>query len=336
MTLHNEDIEKARALPIGTQRHGRIKISANPSIWKPISSFYKLKERNELAKIAEKYNIDSLPVISQKGFYKQVDLLYAGGIENDRKIKNVIRLPDFNIYLARRLGVTSKCYFTKTQMTHCRPSRKAKYNQALRIEEFKRIPKVIRNSKILYYDKMNENFFIPFRDRENPNKINKISFYKDINGNYAVSVGKVELSTLKRKEFIKLGVGNKPQIHKSRRKVGVAPTIQRYPYLHKDNAPITRFSESSAYDLNKDRQLELHQQYQSVNVKKLNSPPITRFSALPVSYDEIILQSDIKSIYKAIVEKLKNIERLINSINKSLQRREALCQKILKISEEIG
>ena len=211
-------------------------------------------------------------------------------------------------------------------MTHCRPSRKETYDQALRIEEFKRIPKVIQNSKILYYDKMNKNFFIPFRDRENPKKVNKIVFNKDKRGNYSVSVGKVEITTLKRKEFIKLGVGNNPQIHKS-----------------------------------KDRQLELHQQYQSTKVKELNSPPITRFSALPVSdlnksqkvgvaptiqpsfhkngmtapitrfsessvfNDEIIPQSDIKSIYKAILAKLKNIERMIRYIDKvltkSLQRK---------------
>jgi hypothetical protein len=290
LILHNETIEKARALPVGTKRHGRIKISANPSIWKPISTTYKLKERNELTKMAKKRDIESYPVISLKKFCKQVDLLYAGGIENEKKIRNIIRLPDFNVYLARRLGVTSKCYFTKNQMTHCRPSRKETYDQALRIEEFKRIPKVIQNSKILYYDKMNKNFFIPFRDRENPKKVNKIVFNKDKRGNYSVSVGKVEITTLKRKEFIKLGVGNNPQIHKS-----------------------------------KDRQLELHQQYQSTKVKELNSPPITRFSESSVFNDEIIPQSDIKSIHKAILVKLKNIERMIRYIDKvltkSLQRK---------------
>ena len=304
LILHNETIEKARALPVGTKRHGRIKISANPSIWKPISTTYKLKERNELTKMAKKRDIESYPVISLKKFCKQVDLLYAGGIENEKKIRNIIRLPDFNVYLARQLGVTSKCYFTKNQMTHCRPSRKETYDQALRIEEFKRIPKVIQNSKILYYDKMNKNFLIPFRDIENPKKVNKIIFNKDKLGNYSVSVGKVALEDLNKLNYIKLGVGNNPQIHKARRKVGVAPTIQ--PSFHKNGmtAPITRFSESSVFN------------------------------------DEIIPQSDIKSIHKAILVKLENIERMIRYIDnvfaKSIQRNKALNKMLLEILEEIG
>lgn len=58
--------------------------------------------------------------------------------------------------------------------------------------------------------------------------------YQIINGNYAVSVG------------------NNPQIHKSKRKVGVAPTIQPSFYENRTTAPITRFSESSvSYDVMK-------------------------------------------------------------------------------------
>lgn len=286
------NIEKARALPIGTQRHGRIKISANPSVWKPIGTDkskkckYKFAERDDLTKIAEKYNIDSLPVISLKNFHKQVDLLYAGTIDNDKKIKNVIRLPNINKLLAVQLGVSLiKCYFTKTQMTHCRPSRKAKYNQALRIEEFKRIPIIIHNTNVLYYDGIANNFFIPFRDRMNPNKINKIIFYKDKGfGNFAVTVEKVDLDNLSTGDYIKFGVGSNPQIHKSRRKVGVAPTIQKQAKL---------------------------------------APPNTRLLASSVFYNNIAYL-DEKSIYKAILEKLKNIEILLSIIDKSLQRKEAL------------
>jgi hypothetical protein len=242
--------------------------------------------------MAKKRDIASYPVISLKKFCKQVDLLYAGGIENEKKIRNIIRLPDFNVYLARRLGVTSKCYFTKNQMTHCRPSRKATYDQELRIEEFKRIPKVIQNSKILYYDKMNKNFLIPFRDIENPKKVNKIVFNKDKRGNYSVSVGKVDLSNLDENYYKKVGVGVAPTIHKSTSK----------------------------------------------NLK--STYPITRLSVSPTSYNDIILQSDIKSIHKAILVKLENIERMIRYIDKvfakSIQRNKALNKMLLEILEEIG
>ena len=82
-------------------------------------------------------------------------------------------------------------------------------------------------------------------------------------------------------------MGSNPQIHKSRRKVGVAPTIQRYPQEIKDKAPNTRLLASSVFYNN-------------------------------------IAYLDEKSIYKAILEKLKNIEILLSIIDKSLQRKEAL------------
>lgn len=286
LILHNESIEKARALPIGTQRHGRIKISANPSIWQPVSTTYKLKERNELTKMAKKRDIESYPIISLKKFCKQVDLMYAGGIENEKKIKNIIRLPDLNIYLARQLGITSKCYFTKNRMTHCRPSRKETYDQALRIEEFKRIPKVIQNSKILYYDKMNKNFFIPFRDRENPQKVNKIVFNKDKRGNYSLSVGKVELSNLDENYYKKVGVGVAPTIHKSTSK------------NLKSTYPITRLSVSPTFNkssISKSEIKSIHDRLNKVSkqIEKLTSKcdeQDKRFYKIALAIQEIAKQ----------------------------------------------
>lgn len=305
------DIAKAKALPVGTKRHGRIKISANPSIWKPIRETQFITEkRNHLSKFTSKAKIDleSLPIISLKDFCKQVDLLYVGGAENDKKIKNVIRLPDLNIFLTRQLGIgTARCFFTKTQMTHCRPTRKETYNQALRIEEFKRIPKVIENSKILYYDKVNKNFFIPFRDRENPEKVNKISFYEDEAGNYAVTVGKIKILDLNMREYIKIGAGNNPQIHKSSQKVGVAPTIQRKP--NRTDPPNTRLLASSDSNFSKSQKVGVAPTIQRYPYESKNKAPITRFSESSDS-DKILTQSEIKSIYDKLSDICRKVERM--------------------------
>lgn len=157
--------------------------------------------------------INDLKVISNKQFSLEVDKLYNGKISD---FPNIMRLPNLNKRLAMQMGLNNfKCYFTKKQFIHSRPQRKGSYNQALRIDEFKRIPDIIHSSNVLYWDKRLKNFFIPFYDNVNKNKINKICFYKDVNGNFAITVGKVDVSNMNNKNYKKVGVGVAPTIHKS-------------------------------------------------------------------------------------------------------------------------
>ena len=197
--------------------------------------------RNHLSKTADKSKIDleSLPICKLKDFEKQVDYLYNN---NYQQISEITRLPNLNARLAKQMGLGSiKCFYTKKQMIHSRPQRKSTYNQDLRIDEFKRIPIIIHNSNVLYWDKRNKNFFIPFMDRQDSNKVNKIAFYKDVSGNYAVTTSKVYLSSFNNKDLIKVGVGVAPTIHKS---------IAR-------SYPITRLSVSPTYNKNISQQSNL-------------------------------------------------------------------------------
>jgi len=232
--LEAEYIEKA-GLPVGTISGNYKKISDNPSKWEYVPKDRNkptLIERNHLSKVVSKAKIDisKLKILSSKEFSEQVDFLYSG---NMKDIKSIMRLPNINSRLASKIGLPSiKCYFTKKQFTHSRPQRKSVYGQDLRIEEFKRIPLIIHNSNVLYYDKENKNFFIPFSDRQDSTKINKISFYKDALGNYAVSVGKIDKSKLKDVGLRKVGVGVAPTIHKAVKpcpitRLSVSPTCNK-------------------------------------------------------------------------------------------------------------
>ena len=58
-------------------------------------------------------------------------------------------------------------------------------------EEYKEIPKIIKNAKNAYIDKDKGNFFIAFEDKADPTMINKLVFNKATTGNYLVTLGKV-------------------------------------------------------------------------------------------------------------------------------------------------
>lgn len=157
--------------------------------------------------------LDGLKIMNNKQFSIEVDKLYNGKTFD---FPDVIRLPNLNKMLAKKMGLNNpNCYFTKKQFIHSRPQRKGSYNQALRIEEFKRIPEIIHSSNVLFWDKRLKNFFIPFYDMKNKDKVNKICFYKDQNGNFAITVSKIDLSNLNNKDYKKVGVGVAPTIHKS-------------------------------------------------------------------------------------------------------------------------
>ena len=83
-------------------------------------------------------------------------------------------------------------YLFKDALTHIRPGRKARYGQALRKEEYKMIPNVIREAKEVFIDRVKHNFQIMFSDQKDIDKINKIIFNKDKEGNYLVTIGKVD------------------------------------------------------------------------------------------------------------------------------------------------
>lgn len=60
----------------------------------------------------------------------------------------------------------------KNNLLHASPKRKAIYNQALRIEEFREIVNVLEEEKEVYWDKDSLIYF--FEDKENKTKMNKI------------------------------------------------------------------------------------------------------------------------------------------------------------------
>jgi len=245
--------------------------------------------RNHLTKAADKANVDldNLPICKQKEFDKQVDYLYNN---NYSKINEITRLPNLNQRLAKQMGLGSiKCFYTKKQMIHSRPTRKAAYNQDLRMDEFKRIPIIIHNSNLLYWDKRNKNFFIPFMDRQDSSKVNKIVFYKDVSGNYAVTVGKVDITSMVNKDLIKVGVGVAPTIHKS--------NISTYP--------ITRLSVSPT-----DSNIAHCNNLSSKNVKKSLVPDYNGENRKGQTFDINI--TDITENNKQ--QKLEQFSKALNAI----------------------
>ena len=114
-------------------------------------------------------------------------------ILNDYKnIPNTIRLPNINSELAEKLGLEKdSAFIMKKSATHIRPDRKGSYNQALDTEEYRMIPKVMRDATFALVDKRVKNFQILFDDKNDIKKINKIVFNKDELGNYLVTIGKV-------------------------------------------------------------------------------------------------------------------------------------------------
>ena len=177
----------------------------------------------------KKEDIENLQVISDEEFSDIVDSIILNDYKN---IPNVIRLPNIKGELAEKLGLEKDSAFVlKKEATHIRPDRKGNYNQALDTEEYREIPKIIREADFAIVDKRTKNFQLVFDDRNEVSKINKIVFNKDELGNYLVTIGKVDRRDgLSEKEHIVVGVG-------------VAPTISalRFP----EELPATRLRPSS-------------------------------------------------------------------------------------------
>ena len=155
--------------------------------------------------------IRNLAICSDSDFSKYVDDMFN---RNYRNIPSVIRMPDLNGKLTQKLHLANVyCYMLKERFSHINPKRNGRYNQDFRIEEYKEIPKIIRNAKIALYSNKLHNFSVFVEDKQDSTKINTVAFNKDINGNYLVTVGKKDKSSFGEGEFKIVGVGVAPTIH---------------------------------------------------------------------------------------------------------------------------
>ena len=204
----------------------------------------------------KKEDVENLQIISDEEFSDVVDSIILNDYKN---IPNVIRLPNIKGELAEKLGLEKDSAFVlKKEATHIRPDRKGNYNQALDTEEYREIPKVIRDADFAIVDKRTKNFQLLFDDKNEISKINKIVFNKDELGNYLVTIGKVDRRDgLSEKEQIVVGVG-------------VAPTISalRFP----EELPATRLRPSSTtIDSNISHSEEMSMEYPESLSRKLSS-----------------------------------------------------------------
>ncbi|MGN0738827.1 MAG: hypothetical protein ACI4LX_01485 [Treponema sp.] len=156
-------------------------------------------------------DVKNLEIISDEDFSDIVDSIILNDYKN---IPNTIRLPNINSELAEKLGLKKdSAFIMKKSATHIRPDRKGSYGQALDTEEYRMIPKVMRDAMFALVDKRVKNFQILFDDKNDIKKINKIVFNKDKLGNYLVTIGKVgRQNSISEKENIVVGVGVAPTI----------------------------------------------------------------------------------------------------------------------------
>lgn len=157
-------------------------------------------------------DVKNLEIISDEDFSDIVDSIILNDYKN---IPNTIRLPNINLELAAKLGLEKdSAFIMKKSATHIRPDRKGSYGQAFDTEEYRMIPKVLREANFAVADNVFKNFQIVFDDENNPEKINKLIFNKDELGNYLVTIGKVDRESAFSEERNAVVA------------VGVAPTIQ--------------------------------------------------------------------------------------------------------------
>ncbi|MDY5817915.1 MAG: LPD23 domain-containing protein [Treponema sp.] len=203
-------------------------------------------------------DVKNLEIISDEDFSNIVDSIILNDYKN---IPNTIRLPNINSELAEKLGLEKdSAFIMKKSATHIRPDRKGSYNQALDTEEYRMIPKVMRDATFALVDKRVKNFQILFDDKNDIKKINKIVFNKDELGNYLVTIGKVgRQNSISEKENIVVGVG-------------VAPTISdlRFP----KGQPATRLRPSPTTvnsNIAQNKEMSTEKQTLPPHIKTLNS-----------------------------------------------------------------
>ncbi len=150
----------------------------------PNGKEYELKEYN-----AHKSSKAVRKITPQSEFDDFVEKLFNSDYRN---APSVVRLPKMNKGLLLSLGIKDNTQFIfKARYAHISPGRKASEGQAMTKEEYKEIPEIIKNANNAYIDKEKGNFFITFKDKNNSKMINKLIFNKSKNGNYLVTLGKV-------------------------------------------------------------------------------------------------------------------------------------------------
>lgn len=129
-------------------------------------------------------------VATQKQFDQFIDELFYNPKLREPK---AVRLPDMNRKLKKQIGIDKNTSFIfSTRYHHISPQRKAQEGQDLRIEEYKELPKIIKNAKQAILTRNNGGFKLLFADKKDPTKINKIIFNKTNRGNYIINVSKVD------------------------------------------------------------------------------------------------------------------------------------------------
>lgn len=183
----------------------------------------------EFKNVLSAKEVRNLEVCSDSDFSSYVDMMFS---KDYRKIPNIIRLPNLNGKLTQKLHLADVCcYMQKNRFYHINPQRKGSYGQDLRIDEYKQIPQIVRNSKGALFDKEHKNFMLVSQDRQDAEKVNCISFNKDMNGNYLITVGKKEKGSLLGTAFSVVKAGVAPAIHeirKSRPNTRLSASITTY------------------------------------------------------------------------------------------------------------
>ena len=153
----------------------------------------------------QKYGVESLEKLSQDDFNHFVDSVLSGDIEALKSAPNIVYIADLNAELAKELGLNNgKIFLRKNDLHHFRPERKVEYDQAVPREIIKEIPNIINNAHLAYKDPLHKNFFIT--KELNQVEVMKIAINKDSEGNYIITLSKVEKSSIENQGLEAVGL----------------------------------------------------------------------------------------------------------------------------------
>ena len=171
--------------------------------------------------VLNKDKTNELTEVTQEEFNSIIDALYNQPSPDYKSIPSIIKLPQINQTLAQKLGVENANFFMRSEIAHVRPQRKGNYDQALRIDEMKGMLNFLKSCQTAYIDndERHQNFILAGLDSQNSNKTNKIVFNKDENGNYIVTIGKVDSVEFNGGKYSRVAVGFEPTILRSKLEV---------------------------------------------------------------------------------------------------------------------
>ncbi|HDV7508725.1 TPA: minor capsid protein [Campylobacter jejuni] len=211
--LNNEKLEKLYEQRLKESIHHFTKFSIGASV---------LKEKQEYIQKSEFLENALKDFTHQKELYvwqKSLDDMVNEVIikENQKYPINFIQVGKMNKSTKEFLEKLNKkdledLYFTlsKNNLLHAAPKRKASYNQALSIDEIKRIVKVLDEAKEVYWDSVNNSLLYFFDDLKDNQKVNKIIIRPDFKlkkfgkTNAVITLGKVKEDNKKQQELIKI------------------------------------------------------------------------------------------------------------------------------------